>query len=275
VSTYVIGDVQGCYDAVQRLLDEIRFDPAADHLWCTGDLVNRGGQSLQTLRLFHSLGDRFLTTLGNHDIHLLREDWRYPEGGCPNRDIDRILQAPDRTEMVEWLRHMPLAHWSEEHGLMMVHAGVVPQWTRQDTLDRAAELEARLRSPKAGKFFAKMRKNRVRRWDDTRKGWKRRSLIASILTRIRFCDKNGKILSKASGPPGSAKKPYKAWFKHKNRRTLDTTIVFGHWAALGLYTKKNVICLDTGCVWGGQLTALRLEDRRFFQVPGRIRKKRR
>ena len=158
---------------------------------------------------------------------------------------------------------------------MMVHAGVVPQWTRQDTLDRAAELEARLRSPKAGKFFAKMRKNRVRRWDDTRKGWKRRSLIASILTRIRFCDKNGKILGKASGPPGSAKKPYKAWFKHKNRRTLDTTIVFGHWAALGLYTKKNVVCLDTGCVWGGQLTALRLEDRRFFQVPGRIRKKRR
>ncbi|MEJ2383960.1 MAG: symmetrical bis(5'-nucleosyl)-tetraphosphatase [Xanthomonadales bacterium] len=272
MSTYVVGDVQGCYDALQRLLEHIRFDPAADRLWCAGDLVNRGGQSLETLRLLHGLGDRFLTTLGNHDLFLLREDWKYPDGGSGNRELDRILQAPDRPELMHWLRHMPLAHWAQEHGVLILHAGVIPQWTRQDTLDHAAEIEARLRSDKAHKFFAKMGRNRVRRWKDERTGWKRRSLITDILTRLRFCDANGKVFGGASGPPGSAKKPYKAWFKHKHRQTRDTTIVFGHWAALGLYTKKNVVCLDTGCVWGGTLTALRLEDRQLFQVPGKTRK---
>jgi len=271
VSTYVIGDVQGCYDALQRLLETIRFDPAADRLWCAGDLVNRGGQSLATLRLLYSLGDRFLTTLGNHDLYLLREDWKYPDGGSRNRDLRRVLQAPDREPLIDWLRHMPLAHWSAEHGFLLLHAGVIPQWSRQDTLDRAAELEQRLRGPKAGRFFARMGKSRVRRWSDDRKGWKRRSLIADILTRLRFCDPQGKILGSASGPPGSARKPYKAWFKHKHRLTRDTRIVFGHWAALGLYAKKNVICLDSGCVWGGTLTALRLEDRQLFQVPGKRR----
>jgi bis(5'-nucleosyl)-tetraphosphatase (symmetrical) len=272
VSIYVVGDLQGCYDELQRLLDKIRFDPARDRLWCTGDLVNRGGQSLETLRFLHGLGDRFLTTLGNHDLFLLREDWRLPAGGSRNREFERILRAPDRAELMDWLRRMPLAHWSEKHGVLLLHAGVIPQWTRQETLDHAAELEARLRSEKAGKFFAKMGRNRVRRWNDASKGWHRRSLIADILTRMRFCDRNGKILGSASGPPGSAKKPYKPWFKHKHRQTLDTTIVFGHWAALGLYAKKNVICLDSGCVWGGELTALRLQDRQFFQVPGKARK---
>jgi len=271
MSTYVIGDIQGCYDALQRLLETIRFDPAADRLLCAGDLVNRGGQSLETLRLLHGLGDRFLTVLGNHDLFLLREDWRCPDGGSRNRELDRVLQAPDRADLMHWLRHMPLAHWSEEHGVLILHAGVIPQWSRQDTLDHAAEVEARLRSPKAGKFFARMGRNRVRRWKEERTGWKRRSLITDILTRLRFCDPNGKILGSASGPPGSVKKPYKAWFKHKTRLTRDTTIVFGHWAALGLYAKKNVICLDSGCVWGGQLTALRLEDRQLFQVEGKSR----
>jgi bis(5'-nucleosyl)-tetraphosphatase (symmetrical) len=275
VSTYVIGDIQGCYDALQELLDTVRFDPAADRLWSVGDLVNRGGQSLETLRLLHGLGDRFLATLGNHDLYLLREDWKLPDGRSRNREIDRVLQAPDRAELIHWLRHMPLAHWSEAHGVMLLHAGVIPQWSRQDTLDRAAEVENRLRGEKAGKFFARMGKTHLRRWDDTLKGWRRRSLIANILTRLRFCDANGKMLGSASGPPGSAKKPYKAWFKHKHRLTRDTTILFGHWAALGLYAKKNVICLDSGCVWGGRMTALRLEDRQLFQVPGKTRKTRR
>ena len=272
MSTYVVGDIQGCYDPLQRLLEEIRFDPAQDVLWSVGDLVNRGGQSLETLRLLHGLGDRFLATLGNHDLYLLREDWRFPDGGTRNRELRRVLAAPDREDLLDWLRRMPLAHWSPEHAVLLVHAGVIPQWTRQDTLDHAAELEARLRSQKAGKFFARFGRNRVRRWDEARRGWKRRGLIADILTRIRFCDANGKLLPSVSGPPGSAKKPYKPWFRHKNRLTRDTTILFGHWAALGLYAKKNVICLDSGCVWGGRLTALRLEDRQFFQVPGKTRK---
>jgi bis(5'-nucleosyl)-tetraphosphatase (symmetrical) len=269
--TYAIGDIQGCYDELQRLLEMIRFDPAADRLLCCGDLVNRGGRSLETLRLLNSLGDRFLTTLGNHDIYLLKENWKFPDGGTRNREFRKILAAPDREDLMQWLRFQPLAHWSEPHGVLMVHAGVIPQWTRQDTLDHAAEIESRLRSDKAGKFYRRMNKNWVRRWDDHLTGWRRRRLISNILTQLRFCDMNGKILGSASGPPGSAKKPYKAWFKHKNRLTRDTTIVFGHWAALGLYAKKNVICLDSGCVWGGTLTALRLEDRQLFQVPGRQR----
>lgn len=273
MATYVVGDIQGCYDELQRLLEEVRFDPAEDYLWSPGDLVNRGGQSLQTLRLLHSLGDRFQTTLGNHDLFLLRENWKYPEGGSSNRELNHVLEAHDREPLLAWLQNMPMAHWSAEHGALIVHAGVVPQWTLQYTLSCAAEVETVLRSHKAGKFFNKMSKNWVRRWNDNRTGWRRRRLISNILTTLRFCDANGKILGSASGPPGSMKGPYKPWFKHKNRQTRDILIVFGHWAALGLAVKKRVICLDSGCVWGGQLTALRLEDRRIFQVQGK--KKRR
>jgi bis(5'-nucleosyl)-tetraphosphatase (symmetrical) len=271
MATYVVGDIQGCYEALQRLLESVNFDPAADELWCPGDLVNRGGQSLQTLRLLYSLGDRFVCTLGNHDLYLLRENWRFPGGVCPNREFSKILRAPDREDLMAWLRYRPLAHYSETHGILMVHAGVVPQWTVQSTLDYASEVELKLRSNKVRKYFTRMNRNAPRRWNDALSGWRRRHLITDILTRLRFCDANGKVLSSASGPPGSARKPYKPWFKHKNRQTRDTTIVFGHWARLGLYMKKNVICLDTGCVWGGTLTALRLEDRQLFQVPGKAR----
>jgi bis(5'-nucleosyl)-tetraphosphatase (symmetrical) len=272
MATYIVGDIQGCYDALQRLLDKVRFDPAADRLWCPGDLVNRGGQSLETLRLLEGLGDRFSATLGNHDLYLLRENWKFPDGGSRNPEMDPILLAHDRERLMEWLRHKPLAHWCNQQQLLMVHAGVVPQWSVEQTLSCAAEVEKALQSKKSGKFFSKMSKNWVRRWNDDRTGWKRRRLISNILTTLRFCDKNGKILSSASGPPGSQPSPYKPWFKHKNRRTRDVTIIFGHWAALGLYMKKNVICLDSGCVWGGRLTALRLEDRQLFQVPGKFRR---
>lgn len=275
MATYVVGDIQGCYDDLQRLLEKVRFDPACDRLWSVGDLVNRGGKSLKTLRLLYSLGDRFTVTLGNHDIYLLKENWKFPEGGSPNREMNKILLAHDREVLMHWLQQMPLAHWSVDHRVLMVHAGVIPQWSVEDTLSCAGEVENALRSRKAGKFFNKMSKNWVRRWDDNRSGWKRRRLISNILTRLRFCDKNGKILGSASGPPGSQKKPYKPWFKHKNRQTRDVTVVFGHWAALGLYTKKRLICLDSGCVWGGYLTALRLEDRQLFQVKGRRRRFRR
>ena len=269
MATYIIGDIQGCYDPLQRLLEKVRFDPAADQLWCAGDLVNRGGQSLETLRLLEGLGDRFTMTLGNHDLYLLKENWRFPEGGCANREMDIILRAHDRQRLMDWLQIQPIAHWSAKNKVLMVHAGVVPQWTIKQTMACAAEVEQALRSKKSGKFFSKMNKNLVRRWRDDRKGWKRLRLISNILTRLRFCDSNGKILSSPSGPPGSQPASYKPWFKHKNRRTRDITIVFGHWAALGLRLKKRTICLDTGCVWGGRLSALRLEDRQLFQVPGK------
>jgi bis(5'-nucleosyl)-tetraphosphatase (symmetrical) len=269
MATYVIGDIQGCYDPLQRLLEKLRFDPASDHLWCSGDLVNRGGQSLETLRLLESLGDRFTMTLGNHDLYLLRENWKFPTGGSPNREMDVILRAPDRHHLMNWLRNQPLAHWSPDHEVLMLHAGVVPQWSVKQTLAFAGEVEKALRSPKSGKFFFRMNKNLVRRWRDDRTGWKRRRLISNILTRMRFCDQNGKILFRASGPPASQRGSYKPWYRHKHRKTRKVTVVFGHWAALGLYMKKRLVCLDSGCVWGGRLSAIRLEDRALFQVPGK------
>lgn len=268
MATYIVGDIQGCYDPLQRLLEKIAFDPAADQLWCPGDLVNRGKQSLETLRLLESLGASFAMTLGNHDLYLLREHWRFPDGGSANHEIDVILHAPDRERLTGWLQQQPMARWSSEHQLLMVHAGVIPQWTVEQTLSCATEIETVLRSSRSAKFFSKMSKNWVRRWDDQLSGWKRRRLISNILTQLRFCDQNGKILSSASGPPGSQPLPYKPWFKHKHRRTRDITIAFGHWAALGFYARKKLLCVDSGCVWGGRLTAVRLEDRRVFQVPG-------
>ena len=272
MAIYVVGDIQGCYDPLQRLLEKVNFDPAADQLWCPGDLVNRGGQSLETLRLLESLGKRFKMTLGNHDLYLLREHWRFPEGGCSNREMDVILHAHDRQHLMDWLQRQPLAHWSKKHQVLMMHSGVIPQWTLKQTLACAAEVEQVLRSKKSGKFFARMNKNLIRRWRDDRTGWRRRRLTSNILTRLRFCDANGKILSSASGPPGSQPKGYIPWFKHKHRKTRNITIVFGHWAALGLRIRKRYACLDSGCVWGGRLTALRLEDRQLFQVPGKFNK---
>lgn len=268
MATYIVGDIQGCYDPLQRLLEKIAFDPAADQLWCPGDLVNRGKQSLETLRLLESLGGSFAMTLGNHDLYLLREHWRFPDGGSANHEIDAILHAPDRERLTGWLQQQPMARWSPEYELLMVHAGVIPQWTLEQTLSCASEIETVLRSSKSARFFSKMSKNWVRRWDDELSGWKRRRLISNILTQLRFCDENGKILSSASGPPGSQPLPYKPWFKHKHRQTRDITIAFGHWAALGFYARKKVLCVDSGCVWGGRLTAVRLEDRQAFQVPG-------
>jgi bis(5'-nucleosyl)-tetraphosphatase (symmetrical) len=268
MATYIVGDIQGCYDALQRLLEKIGFDPAADRLWCPGDLVNRGKQSLETLRLLESLGDGFTMTLGNHDLYLLREHWRFPDGGSANHEFDVILHAPDREPLMLWLRNQPLALWSPGHQLLMVHAGVIPQWTVSQAMACAAEVETVLRSEKCGKFFSKMSKNWVRRWDDELSGWKRLRLISNILTQLRFCDANGKILASASGPPGSQPPSYKPWFKHKHRQTREVTVAFGHWAALGLHLKKNLLGVDSGCVWGGRLSAVRLEDRQLFQVPG-------
>ena len=270
MATYLIGDIQGCYDQLQRLLEKVQFDPAEDHLWCPGDVVNRGGSSLETLRLLESLGDRFTMTLGNHDLFLLAENYRFPDGGSKNRELNKILLAHDREHLMAWLQNRPLAHWSAEHKILMVHAGVIPQWTVKQALSCAAEVESVLRSDKSGKFFGKMKKGRVRKWQDSRTGWKRRLLISNILTRLRFCDANGKILASASGPPGSQPKAYRPWFKHKHRKTRKVTVAFGHWAALGLLLKKRLMGLDSGCVWGGRLSALRLEDRALFQVPGKF-----
>jgi bis(5'-nucleosyl)-tetraphosphatase (symmetrical) len=230
MATYIVGDIQGCYDALQRLLEKIRFDPAADRLWTPGDLVNRGGQSLETLRLLEGLGDHFTMTLGNHDLYLLRENWRFPNGGSANHEMDVILHAPDRERLLGWLRAQPMAFHSPQHKLLMVHAGVIPQWSVAQTLACAREVEKKLRADDGERFFTKMSKNWVRRWDEEMSGWKRVRLISNILTQL----------------------------------------VFGHWAALGLYRENKLLCLDSGCCWGGRLSAVRLEDGQLFQVPGKF-----
>ncbi len=271
MATYLIGDIQGCYDPLQRLLEKINFDPAGDSLWCPGDLVNRGGGSLEVLRLLEGLGDRFVMTLGNHDLYLLAENYKYPDGHSRNAEINAILQAPDRQKLLDWLQRQPLARWSDRQQILMVHAGVIPQWTLEQTLACAAEVERVLRSKKSRKFFARMRKGRVRKWREGLKGWKHRQLISSILTRLRFCHHNGKILASASGPPGSQPAPYRPWFSHEHRKTRHITIAFGHWAALGLHVEERLLGVDSACVWGGRLSAVRLEDRKVFQVPGLFR----
>jgi len=266
VSTYLIGDIQGCYDALQRLLDKLNFDPAADRLWLCGDLVNRGGQSLEVLRLLNSVAGSVSVTLGNHDLALLAEHERHHGGGSKNPEIEHVLTANDGDTLIEWLATQPLACWSEDYRLLRVHAGVIPQWTWQATISAAQEVSTVLQSGQRARFLRKMRGNRPRRWRDERTGWKRLRLITSILTRLRFCDTHGRGAYQLSGPPGSQPRRYKPWYKHKHRRTRNVTVAFGHWAALGLRIKKRYIAMDSGCVWGGHLSALRLDDRQLFQV---------
>lgn len=271
MATYLIGDIQGCYDALQRLLEKVAFDPAEDRIWSCGDLVNRGGQSLEVLRLLEGLGDRCVVALGNHDLFLLSEHVRLPDGRSTNRELRTVLQAPDRERLMDWLIRQPLAHFSAGHNLLVVHAGLIPQWSAETARARAAEVEQALRSDRAGEFLSRIDQITYRRWRDDRTGMPRLRLISAILTRIRFCDARGKMLLSANGPPGTQPAPYLPWFKHKHRQSRDVRIAFGHWSALGLRIKKRTLSLDSGCVWGGRLSAFRLEDEQLFQVPGYFR----
>jgi bis(5'-nucleosyl)-tetraphosphatase (symmetrical) len=269
VGTYLIGDIQGCYDPLQRLLETVNFDPSADRLWPCGDLVNRGGRSLEVLRLLYSVRERVSVTLGNHDLHLLATHSRFPHGGCQHPEFDHVLVAPDCAELMTWLNAQPLAAWSEEHRLLRVHAGVVPDWDWRETLALADEVSAVLASQKRGKFLRKMYGKRPRKWRNDLEGWRRLRLITRILTQIRFCRADGRVNFTSSGPPGRAPGRYKPWFKHPHRATREVRVAFGHWAALGLKIKKRYLALDSGCVWGGKLSAYRLEDGELFQVPYR------
>jgi bis(5'-nucleosyl)-tetraphosphatase (symmetrical) len=268
VATYLIGDIQGCLGPLQRLLEQIRFDPQVDRLWPCGDLVNRGGHSLEVLRLLHELGACVSPVLGNHDLHLLAEDARRPNGGSRNAEFEAILTAPDRRELLDWLGGFPLATWSEEFGLLRVHAGVIPAWDRDAVLSHAQEVHDVMASSQRKKFLKKMYGNRPRRWREELGGWRRLRLITNILCRIRYCDEEGRVHLAGLRPQGKTRKNYRPWFKHKHRATRDVRVAFGHWAALGLRIRKRTIAMDSGCVWGGSLSAYRLEDGTLFQEPG-------
>lgn len=266
MSTYLIGDIQGCYDSLQRLLEKINFDPASDMLWPCGDLVNRGGQSLQVLQLLKSMENSVSTVLGNHDLHLLANYELFPQGGSGNAEFDAIFESADAESLMRWLRSQPMAAWSEQHNMLRVHAGVIPQWDWQAAISAGNEVSAVLQSDQRAIFLRSMYKSRPRLWKDERTGMKRLRLISNILTRLRFCDELGRGIYSVSGPPGSQPYRYRPWFKHKHRLTRNVTVAFGHWAALGVKVKRRYVALDSGCVWGGKLSALRVEDRKLFQI---------
>ena len=251
-----IGDVHGCREALARLLDRLGFDPAADRLRFAGDLVNRGGQSLETLRLVRSCGDAAMTVLGNHDLHMLA----YAQGHAPaplrrNREFDAILEAADGPELVSWLRSQPLFWTSARKGLAMVHAGTDPRWGPDQTAARAAELEHAL-ATEPDQFFTHMYGDRPRRWRPSQPHYKRLRAITNVFTRMRFCDAHGRLELDAKSDPRKVSKGFRPWFEFLHPDWNGRLLIFGHWAMLGLMITERVACLDSGCVWGGRLTAL-------------------
>ncbi|AIY40046.1 Bis(5'-nucleosyl)-tetraphosphatase [Collimonas arenae] len=261
--TYAIGDLQGCYQSLVTLIDKIEaITPNARFIF-VGDLVNRGSQSLQTLRLIRSLGERAQAILGNHDLHLLAaaHGIRKLHRGDT---LDEILDAPDREELLDWLRHRPLALFQQNH--LFIHAGVLPQWSAAKTMALAQEVADTLQSPRWVDFLREMYGNQPLHWDDALKGNERLRCIVNALTRLRFCTEDGTMELAAKESTGISLPGYMPWFDAPQRQTEDVTVVFGHWSTLGLVLRPNLIGLDTGCVWGGKLTAVRLADRMVVQV---------
>ncbi len=260
---YLIGDLQGCCDALARLLEKIDFSPSRDRLYLLGDLVNRGPDSLTTLRRLQSLGDAAQCLLGNHDLHLLATaaGVRAPHKGDT---LDAILQAPDREALLEWLRRQRLAMRSQ--GWLMVHAGVVPQWDADQTLALAEEVHALLRGPALAEFLPQMYGNEPDRWKDELEGVARLRFIINVLTRIRFCNAKGRLDFKTKEGLGAAPEGFMPWFEVPERRTAGHPVAFGHWSTLGLVQRPDLLALDTGCVWGGELTAARVADGQALEI---------
>lgn len=266
MATYAIGDIQGCFDAFQRLLDRCSFNPGKDRLWLTGDLVNRGPRSLETLRFVRSLGDSAITVLGNHDLFLLMVGEGF---GRRSKDdtFDEILSAPDRHELLTWLRHQPLCHL--EGNYCLVHAGLLPQWTTPRARALAAEVEAALTGPDWRDFLKHhIWGNSPNAWRNTLEGWPRLRAVVNAMARMRFCSPEGIMDFSVKGELAQAPSGFFPWFDLPERRSADSTLVVGHWSALGLKITPNLLAIDSGCLWGGELTAVRLEDRAVFQVKG-------
>ena len=263
MSIYAIGDIQGCYTELQQLLQQIHFDPVQDKLWLVGDLVNRGPDSLQVLRLIKSLGDSAITVLGNHDLHLLAVAAGVAELHRSDT-LDEVLNAPDRDELLTWLRQQRLLY--AQDGYLLVHAGLLPQWSIKQASSLAHEVECALRGDEYATFLAKMYGNTPNHWDDNFSGYKRLRVITNAFTRMRICTPQGEMEFKFKGEVASVPEGYLPWFEMPKRKSREATVIFGHWSALGLKVEPRVIALDTGCLWGGPMTAIRLDDRQLFQV---------
>lgn len=265
MATYVIGDIQGCYDAFRRLLDKAEFDPTRDQLWLAGDLVNRGPDNLSTLRFIKNLGHRALTVLGNHDLHLLGVDAQARKPGKKDTLRD-VLDAPDRDELLDWLRRQPLIH--REGPYVLCHAGIPHIWSAAEAAGYAAEVTARLRQPDYRAFLQQMYGNEPARWQTGLTGNERLRVIVNYCTRMRFVAPDGALDFTAKKGTDQAPPGMRPWYDYpRSEADRHTVFLFGHWAALEGHTgKPRFIALDTGCVWGGKLTMLRLDDGERVQV---------
>lgn len=265
MATYVVGDIQGCYTEFRQLLDLINPDFVRDRLWLVGDMVNRGPASLQVLRFVRSLPDEsVIALLGNHDLHLLMV-----AAGCsrlhPDDTLDGILHASDRDELLDWLRHRPMLHANS--GYVMVHAGLLPSWSSRQAALLAQEVEAALRGPDVQQFYSCLYGNQPDSWTDALSGHERLRVIVNAMTRMRVCTADGKMEFSYKGSVRDAPPGFLPWFDVPGRASQNVTVICGHWSALGLHLRDHLVALDTGCLWGGYLTAIRLEDRKIFQIP--------
>ncbi len=259
MATYAIGDLQGCLDDLEILLKKINFKTGRDTLWFTGDLVNRGNKSLQTLRFVKNLGDSAISVLGNHDLTLLA----LHAGNTQVRyhTLNDILEADDRDELIHWLRHRPLLHHDEQLGYTMVHAGLPAQWDLITAQACAHELENILRGEQFTDFMAHMFGNKPKKWHEQLNGWERLRFITNSFTRMRYCSPRGKLNFKDKGPIGTQKKGHIPWYQVANRKNSELKIIIGHWSTLfGKADSKNIYAIDTGCLWGETLTAMRLDS---------------
>lgn len=264
--TYAIGDIQGCFVELEMLLEQIHFNYHQDTLWFTGDLVNRGPRSLEVLRFVKALGEKHVIVLGNHDLHLLAVAYGVRDLH-KNDTLDEILAAPDKNELMDWLRHRPLLHYDKLTEYVMVHAGLAPIWDLNQARWLAQEVEGILRGPSPETFLKNIYGNQPDRWNDNLSGIERWRCIINFLTRMRFCYADGRLDLTYKGEIAGKPIDLIPWFDVSNRKNVNEKIIIGHWAALnGKSDAPNIYPLDTGCVWGNCLTAMRLEDRKRFNV---------
>ncbi len=259
MSTYAIGDIQGCYSQLKELLVKLNFKSDKDQLWFAGDLVNRGPDSLKTLRFIKSLQDNAISVLGNHDLHLLAIAHNCAKPGKKDT-LQAIFKARDSDELLNWLLHRPLVHYQKKHHVCLVHAGLFPQWTLTDTLNHAKEIQLILRSSNAIHFFENMYGDKPSRWSDDLSGWDRLRFITNCFTRMRYINTNMKLKLKEKGAPGKQANDIHPWFEFE-RADKGLNIVFGHWSTLSNPGLENLYPLDTGCLWGGKLTALKISKK--------------